>query len=100
MTDHENERFEEWATLELMGHRRLAGFVTEQELAGASFFRLDAHTEDGPVTTQYYSPSSVYCITPTTEKVARAMGERTRPEPVHYYGLEPPRYTQEEPEHF
>ncbi len=91
MPDTQNERFAEWAILELMGHRRLAGFVSEVELGGASFFRLDVHTELEPITTQFYSPAAVYCITPATEAIARAMGERTRPEPVHRYELEPPK---------
>ena len=33
--------FEGWAILELMGHRRLAGYVREVELAGAGVLRLD-----------------------------------------------------------
>jgi hypothetical protein len=35
------ETFEEWALLELFGHQRLAGRVTEQQLGGASFVRVD-----------------------------------------------------------
>jgi len=33
--------YEGWAILELMGHRRLAGYVRETELAGAGVIRLD-----------------------------------------------------------
>jgi hypothetical protein len=32
-----------WAIVELMGHRRLAGYVREVQLAGAGFLRLDVH---------------------------------------------------------
>ena len=73
MTD-QNERFAEWAILELMGHRRLAGFVSDVEIAGTTFFRLDVHTEHEPITTQFYSPAAVYCITPATEAIAREKG--------------------------
>ncbi len=38
----------------------------------------------------WFGPSAVYGITVATEAIARAMGERTRPEPVHRYELEPP----------
>ncbi len=82
-------KFEDWAILELMGHRRLAGYVTEQEIAGASFLRLDVHTADSIVATQFYSPASVYCLTPTTEDIARALGERSQPQPVQRYELAP-----------
>jgi hypothetical protein len=33
--------FEGWAILELMGHRRLAGYVQEATIAGGAFIRLD-----------------------------------------------------------
>ena len=79
----EDKTFNEWCILELLGHRRLAGFVTEQEIAGSSFLRLDVHDSEGGVATQYYSASAVYCITPTTEEIARAVGEKTKPQPVY-----------------
>ena len=89
------ERFEAWAILELMGHRRLAGLVTEQEIAGQSFVRLDVHDEANAITTQFYSPSAVYCITPTTEEIARRIGANSKPAPVQRYELEPPRASSE-----
>ncbi len=89
----ENEQiaFEGWAILELMGHRRLAGFLAEQQIAGAGFLRLDVHDTDGAVASQFYSPASVYCITPTTEEIARKLGAKARPQPVTRYELEPRR---------
>jgi len=36
-----SEKFEGWCVLELMGHRRLAGYVSEQEIAGADMLRID-----------------------------------------------------------
>ena len=85
--------FRQWAVLELMGHRRLAGLVCEEEIAGAGFLRLDVYEgpSTAPVATQFYSPKSVYCLTPTTEIVARRLGERLKPEPVATYELEVPR---------
>lgn len=86
MTD---ERFDEWAVLELMGHRRLAGRVSEVELAGAAFLRIDVFAGDAeaPVATQFYAAGAVYAITPTTEKVARAFGARAQPAPVARWEL-------------
>lgn len=86
--------FEAWAILELMGHRRLGGFVREVQLAGAGFLRIDVPGDaEGEVhSTQFYPPSSVYCLTPVTEASARAVARSSRPQPVHAYELpSPPR---------
>jgi len=81
--------FAEWVVLELMGHRRLAGYLTEQEIAGRGFLRLDVPAVDGqPPATQLYNPTSVYCITPTTEDIARAVAAGARPAPVQRWELE------------
>lgn len=85
----EKAPFEGWAILELMGHRRLGGYVAEATVAGAGFLRIDVPGEDGPEATQLYSPSSVYCLTPTTEAMARAVAARSRPEPVRRWELPP-----------
>lgn len=99
MTQQTKEAFREWAIVELMGHRRLAGLVSEQEIAGQAFIRLDVPAEQGEerVATQFYSPSAVYCITPTTEEIARRVAVTGRPEPVKRWELpapEPERATQ------
>ena len=83
--------FSEWCILELMGHRRLAGLVTEQQIAGHGFLRLDVPGE-GEATwsaSQWYSPTSVYCITPTTEEIARKLAAGNRPRPAARWELEP-----------
>lgn len=96
MSDEESYRG--WSILELMGHRRLAGMVTTEQIGGASFIRIDvpgciseSESLDGPDwgATQFYSPSAVYCLTPTTEEIARAFSDRNRPAPVSRYELAP-----------
>ena len=87
------DAFEGWCIVELMGHRRLAGHVSEQEIAGSAFLRLDVHARGeaaAAVVTQFYAPAAVYCITPTTEQIARQLGDRLRPEPVARYELPTP----------
>ncbi|MDX3106058.1 hypothetical protein [Nonomuraea angiospora] len=81
-----------WVILELLGHRRLAGHVTTEEIAGASFLRIDIPgAADEPPITQFYGPSAIYAITPTSEEIARAAAARSRPRPVQRWELEPPR---------
>lgn len=72
MSEQAPERFEQWAILELMGHRRLAGMVTEQTIAGAAFLRIDVpasqDTEDITAVTQWYSPAAcVGRVAPVSE---------------------------------
>lgn len=85
-TDH--GVFAEWVILELMGHRRLAGFLTEQEIAGRGFLRLEIPAEQ-PVT-QLYNPTSVYAITPTTREIATAVAQTSQPAPVQRWELPAP----------
>jgi hypothetical protein len=86
-----SDSFAEWVVLELLGHRRLAGYLTEQQIAGASFLRLDipGRASEGGAT-QYYSPGSVYAITPTTEEIARAVAVDNMPAPVQRWELPAP----------
>jgi len=85
--------YEGWAIVELMGHRRLAGHVTEADQFGTKMVRLDIYDTTGadPEVTQFYGGGSVYCLTPTTEEIARKVGARSVPQPVTRYELEPPK---------
>lgn len=83
-----SETFDEWAFLELMGHRKLGGKVSEATLAGAAFIRIDVYTEGAEAAaTQFYSPSAVYCITPTTEDLARGYAKQNVPRPIERWEL-------------
>lgn len=84
MSEKDNT-FAEWVILELMGHRRLAGYLTEQDIAGKGFLRLEIPGDNGA--TQFYNPTAVYAITPTTEEIARRV--QGDPAPVRYWELEP-----------
>jgi len=81
--------FEQWAILELMGHVKLAGRVTEEEHFGAKLGRIDIPNGDS-FTTQYFSGGSIYRLTPTTEEIARGVAARNQPQPVHRWELPAP----------
>lgn len=94
------EKFEGWAVLELMGHRRLAGYVQEAEIAGGAFVRIDVpevvlDASDDTAATQFYSPGAVYCITPCTEEAARAVAGRIVTTAPALLGLPAPRVVYE-----
>lgn len=107
-----------WAVVELMGHVRLAGRLSEEEHFGAKMGRLDIPKPPDPkcflcggsgakppatvgepplpcdaaccrdeFTTTFFGGGSVYRITAVTEEVARAVGRRSQPEPVHAWEL-------------
>jgi hypothetical protein len=84
------EKFEGWCILELMGRRKMAGKVSEASLGGGAFLRIDVPGEGSNVATQFYSPSAVYCITPTTEEIARQVAPRWQPAPVTRWELPAP----------
>jgi len=84
------ETFQTWAIVEIMGHRRMAGWLTEQQIAGAGFLRLDVPDTDpaaGFTATQLYRPDSIYCITPCTEDTARRAAGIGRIAPVQAWEL-------------
>lgn len=67
--------FAEWCILEIMGHRRLGGYVTEAEVGGIPLLRIDVYRGDGSTFSQLYGKAAVYCLTPTTEDVAKAVSK-------------------------
>jgi hypothetical protein len=84
------ERFESWAIVELMGHVRMAGRVTEEELFGSKIGRVDCPMPDGGYATVYFGGGSVYRLSPCSEAVARAVAQVSKPEPVHRWELPAP----------
>lgn len=87
-SDDEDTSFRGWAILELMGHRKLAGHVSEVTIAGAAMLRLDVPSD--PPVTQFYGGAAIYCITPTTEELARQVAAASRPTPISRYELPAP----------
>ena len=68
--------FEGWALLELMGHRKRAGYVREVELAGTKVLRIDMpcgkdEAEQDRVIVEYYSASALFALRPSDEATIR-----------------------------
>lgn len=85
-----------WAIVELMGHRKLAGFLLETSIAGARMFRLDVpddENEDGGYT-QFFSPSAVYAFSPITEEAARRFATLNNTPPFRAYEVRPGEFTE------
>lgn len=83
-----SEKFDCWAIVEVMGHSRYAGRVTEQPIGGCAFVRVDVPAfEDYPAFTKLLGQSSIFAITPATEDIARGMAKQMRNRPVSVYDL-------------
>jgi len=94
MDETEHAPFDAWAVVEMLGHRVVVGRVTEQVIAGAGFVRVDVPHADaaaeGWAMTRLIGTSSIYCITPLTERVARDAARRMAPDPVTPWGYPTP----------
>lgn len=84
----ENKRFELHAVVELFGHTRMAGKVSEQTIGSASFIRIDVpETNMQPAFTRIVNPSAVYAINPVTEEVAIDMAQRLDEKPINAWDI-------------
>lgn len=90
MTDTQGQNhFSQWALVELMGHQKIAGWVTEMTIAGVAFLRVDVPDKNGnPTFSRFYAPGAVYCISPVDKQIAVGLALKMEVEPVHRYQLE------------
>ena len=81
-------KFELDAIIELFGHQKMAGKVSEQTIAGASFIRIDVpEIETQPAFTRYLNPSSVYAINPVKEEVMLQMVSMLKKKPIDAWDI-------------
>jgi hypothetical protein len=93
------EKFDAWAIVEVFGHKKFAGHVSDQTIGGASFIRIDVPaTTDKKPYTKFFGAAAIYALTPCTEEVARIAAHEIErwndPVPVALPGgkqLPPPR---------
>lgn len=84
------ERFDQHCLVELMGHARIAGRVTEETLFGAALMRVDVpETSHGAGYTRYFGASAIYSVTPVSEDVARRAAEAIDARPIQEWQLRP-----------
>jgi hypothetical protein len=81
-------KFELSAVIELFGHTRMAGTVTEQTIGSASFIRVDVpETKQQPKFTRIVNPSAIYAINPVTEEVMLSMAETIANKPIESWDI-------------
>ncbi len=84
------DKFEQWGVVEIMGHQRAAGRLTEEVVAGANLLRVDAPINAHDFRTVYYGAAAIYALHVTGEEEARKMAARSGARPPFAYELEQP----------
>jgi hypothetical protein len=106
-----SEPYAGWAIVEIMGHQSYAGEVRPEAQYGAEMLRVDVPELPGftktesryrygdrpeeveieyppvPGFTKFFGGSSIYCLTPCSEEVARAAASSMRKQPVTVVSL-------------
>lgn len=89
-----------WALVELFGHQRIVGYLSQQTFGSGVLFRVDVPdlTKDGKTVrvgfTRYFGLSAIYSITPVDEDTVRRLlpsidgTPAARPLSVRGYGEE------------
>lgn len=86
--EESQQKFEQWAIVDVMGHQRYVGRVTEQVIAGQGFVRVDIpKTSEVEAWTKLIGTASIYAITPVDKDIALQMAERAKEKPIEAYQL-------------
>ena len=75
----DGDQLKSWALVELFGHQRIVGFLSQQTFGTGVLFRVDVPdlVKEGKVVrvgfTRYFGLSAIYSITPIAEEVVRQL---------------------------
>jgi len=75
----EPESLKSWALVELFGHQRIVGFLSQQTFGTGVLFRVDVpdSLKEGKVLragfTRYFGLAAIYSITPMAEEMVRQL---------------------------
>ena len=86
-TPAESPDFQEWAIVELFGHDKMAGKVTDAPIG--DLLRIDVvNQNDETLYTRYVNPDAVFAINPCSEDLAKAAANRFSSPPVKRWQVE------------
>ena len=80
------DAFDNYCIVELFGHQKISGRVTEHTIGGMPFVRVDVpETKRCPAFTRMFGAGAIYSITPVSEEIAIAAANTIYTEPVTVY---------------
>ncbi len=80
---------EQWGIVDLFGHTRLAGKISEYPFGGDSFVRLDIpEAGDQPAHTRLFGKGAIYSISFTSKEIAVAAANHQQARPVTQYDFD------------
>jgi len=86
----EEKAAEVFAMVELMGHQKMVGKVTEVNIAGKGFIRIGVLDPTGKVAfTRDVNPDSVYAINPIDKNACILYAQKHAQQPVVPYSISP-----------
>lgn len=75
--------------VELFGHNRISGMISEHALGNSVMIRIDVpETNQNPAFTKFVNPSSVYALNPIAEEMMHQMAEEIKAKPIQFYDLQ------------
>jgi len=81
-------KLELFAIVELFGHQRVAGKVTEQTVGSSTFVRIDVpEINSQPSFSRIVNPSAIYAINPVTEEVMIHMAQDIQQKPIEAWDI-------------
>lgn len=84
----QTEKLELFAIVELFGHQKIAGKITEQSIGPAVFVRVDVpETKEQPSFTRLLNPSAIYAINPVTEDAMKYMAQNISSKPIESWDI-------------
>ena len=94
-----------WALVELFGHQRIVGFLSQQTFGTGVLFRVDVPDllKEGEVKrvgfTRYFGLSAIYSITPVSEEIVKQLLPSIDGTPGEARALSSRSYRQDEDEY-
>jgi hypothetical protein len=84
--NNQESKFKNWCIIELFGHQKIAGYCTEENIAGSNMLRVDVpETKAQPAFTKYYGSSAIYAINPVDETTALMAVENIQVAPINIW---------------
>lgn len=83
------EPLELHALVELFGHQKIAGTVTEHSFGPSTFLRIDVpETNSQPAFTRLVNPSAIYAINPVTKDVMLHLVKSIQAKPIESWDIQ------------